>query len=142
MTNAEIKKAWEMMKKEIKKELGFEGGFTMSQKQINNRTATFLVCNTIPYETEIRRTQEIINRVMGYDSWTDTEKARSKAKSEECIADYTARMKQFGTKENEVQETLTKVTNSKAFKKFAGNFENVLAEVEEMQDCYYIRFCY
>jgi len=143
MTDAEIKKAWETMKKELRKELGIEGGFTMSAKQIGNRTATFLVCNNRPYEEEIRLANKDIEKVMAYTSWTEEEKARSRAYNEERIAHYTAEMEKYGTKENELKVTHEAILNSKAFQKFAGNFETVTTEFETRENfLYYIRFSY
>ena len=143
MTNTEIKKAWEVMKKEIKKELGLDYGFTMNAKQINNRTATYLVCNTRSYEDEIRLEQESIEKVMGYSTWTEAEKARRKENGEKQIARHTALLEKFGTKENELRMTHEAILNSKAFKKFASNFESVTTEFEIKENFYYyIRFNY
>lgn len=142
MTNLEIKKAWETMKKEIKKELGLEGGFTMSQKQINNRTATFLICNATAYEDEIRREKETTERVQSYTSWTAEEKARQKEQADKNTAHYLERLERYGTKENEATATLKQLLNSEAFKRFSGNFEKVAAMIEQKEACYYIRFYY
>lgn len=143
MTGTEIKKAWEVMKKEIKKELGIEGGFTMNVKQINNRTATYLVCTNRSYEDEIAYREREIARVMAFTSWTDEEKAKSKAETEQVIAKYAERLAKYGTKENELRVTRDEIVNSKAFKKFASNFESVTTEFEEKENFYYyIRFNY
>lgn len=143
MTNAEIKKAWETMKKELKKELGIEGGFTMNAKQINNRTATYMACNNRPYEEEIRIAKETIEKVMAYTTWTEEEKARSKANTENWIEKETERIKKYGTKENELKMIHEEIVTSKAFQKFASNFEKVTTEFEEKENfLYYIRFNY
>lgn len=143
MTNTEIKKAWETMKKELKKELGIEGGFTMGAKQINNRTATYLVCNIVSYEEEIKRAKDSNAIVQAYDSWTAEEKAKRNAETERQVAQYEELLAKYGTKENELRMVHEELVNSKAFQKFASNFENVTTEVEFKENFfYYIRFNY
>ena len=142
MTNTEIKKAWETMKKELKKESGITYGFSMTAKQLNNRTATYCVCNDSPYEEEIKREQKSMERIQSYDSWTAEEKANSCARSEENIAYYRAQLEAYGTKENKVIIELEQLLASKAFKKFASNFEQVITDTEHTNGCYYIRFTY
>ena len=143
MTNTEIKKAWETMKKELKKELGIAHGFTMNAKQINNRTATYLVCNNIPYEEEIKREKDSNARVQAYDTWTEEAKAKYNAETERWVTQHEERLAKYGTKENEHRMVHEELVNSKAFKKFASNFENVTTEFETKENwLYYIRFHY
>lgn len=143
MTDKEIKKAWETMKKELKKETGLESGFTMNAKQIKNRTATFLACNNIPYSEEIERLERDCARVQAYDTWTAEEKARHKEYTDGQIERYTKRMEKHGTKENELRNKHDMLVNSKAFKKFAANFDSVTTEFETKENMfYYIRFHY
>jgi hypothetical protein len=138
----EIKKAWEQMKKDIKKELGISGGFTMTAKQIKNRTATFCICNVIPYEEEIERLQRTMEKVQGYTTWTDEEKARSKERDLQTLAVYEEGLAKYGTKENEAETVTAQIVNSKAFKKFQEEVGAVEWNTEQMDICYYIRFNY
>lgn len=139
----EIKKAFEQFKKEVKKELGIKYGFSMTAKQIKNRTATFCICNTIPYERQIEYSKEVDAKVQGYESWTDEEKRVSHERHLEEIARYEAELAQYGTKENLMKEVTTAIVNSKAFERFQQNIGGkVYWSNEEMDICYYIRFDY
>lgn len=146
MTNQEIKKAWNQMKKDIKKELGedFSYGFTMSAKQLENRTATYCIRLATTYEWDIDCVESEDARIQAWedrDQETIERKARIHAEHLEKIERIRAKIAKFGTKENEVAEITTKVVTSKAFKKFS----DVVGGVEwepEVKDCYYIRFHY
>lgn len=138
----EIKKAFEQMKKDLAKEVGISGGFTMSAKQIKNRTATYCVCNNIPYEEQIAREKASDERVQGYTTWTDEEKANSHARSVETVKRYEARLAEFGTKENEAKVKMERIVNSKAFKKFSDEVGGCECNIEQMDIAYYIRFNY
>lgn len=143
MTNSEIKKAWETFKKEIKKELHLDRlGYSMTSKQINNRTATICICNHIAFETEIKRDQDSLEKVMGYDSWTEEEKMRAKAYYESTISEKKALMARFGTKENMLRMISEEIINSNAFKKFSESFISISANFDEMDICYYLRINY
>lgn len=143
MTNSEIKKAWETFKKEIKKELHLDYlGFYMSSRQINNRTATIRICNHIAFETEIKRDQDSIEKVMGYDTWTEEEKMRTKAYYESTISEKKALMARFGTKENMLKMISNEIINSKAFQKFSEKFTSISTCFDEMDICYYLRINY
>lgn len=123
----EIKKAWNIFKKELTKEdVNSCGTFSMTARQIANRTATILVCSNIPYAEQIERENKSLAQVMGYDSWTDEEKARSKEFHDVKVAIYKRDMEKFGTKENELKVTLEQIKNSNAFKKFC-----IDAEIED-----------
>ena len=121
----EIKKAFEQFKKELKKETGICGGFTMSAKQIENRTATYCVCNMISYEDEIAYHKRACDRVRGYDSWTEEEKARFISNAEETIKYYEGQIARYGTKENYARETVARIVNSNAFKNLANTIGDV-----------------
>lgn len=125
MTNTEIKKAFEQFKRELKKETGISGGFTMSAKQIANRTATYLVCNLIPFETEIRFQMNSIESVRGYKSWTDAEKNRWISDAEATIKEYENLIAQYGTKEAFAKAKVDKVVESKSFARFVNAVGNV-----------------
>ena len=131
MTNAEIKKAFETFKKEIKKEAGLAYGFTMNRKQIEKRTATYLVCNTIDIDWEIANTEKSMEKAGSAKDWYEKRLAVVKAEKE-----------RFGTKENELKETVKIIENSKAFSKFTETIGKTELTTEENDNCYYIRFNY
>ena len=141
----EIKKAWNIFKKEIVKEgIDVGGNCYMTAKQIANRTATILVCSNMPYTEQIEREDKSLAQVMGYDSWTDEQKARSKESHDVRVAIYKRDMEKFGTKENELGVTLEQIKNSKAFKKFCANaeIENTVTLSTEMKMLYGIGYYY
>lgn len=138
----EIKKAFEQFKKELKKETGISGGFTMTAKQIKNRTATYCINNAIPFEMEIERELNSDKKVQAYESWSKEMKADFHERTENLVARYEARLKKYGTKQREAAEITKQVVNSKAFKKFSEQLGNVEYNNEEMNGCYYIRFNY
>lgn len=115
MESKEIKKAFEQMKKAAVKEIGIKYGFSMTTKQIANRTATLLVCNTFPFELD-----------------------NSGANPEFRKAEH----KKYGTKENQLAKTFEAVKGSKAFAEFAKHFDSVRVSTEQNGNFYYIRFDY
>lgn len=146
MTNQEIKKAWNQMKKDIKNELGedFGYGFTMSAKQLENRTATYCIRVATTYEFDISAVESEDARTQEWrvrDQEDIERKARIHAEHLEKIERIRAKIAKYGTKENEVAEITNKVVTSKAFKKFSDAVGNVEWE-PEIKDCYYIRFHY
>ena len=144
---ADLKKAFELMKKELKKETGISGGFTMSAKQIENRTATYLVCNLIPYEKEIARIKASCERVRGYNTWTDAEKERFCNDYEQnWIPYFEKQIEDYGTKENYANVIAERIVNSKAFSKFSETIGGVRYHLESKResglDVMYLRFNY
>lgn len=121
MTPTEIKAAWNIFKKESKKQVSFDmtGCCYMNAKQIANGTATIALCNDIEYDVEIDRSRRDDERVQGYDTWTTEEKARSKARHLELRAGYEAKKAAYGTKANEAQTKATEITSTAAFQKLA-----------------------
>lgn len=139
----DIKKAWNTMKKELEKETGIAGGFTMSVKQIANRTATYLVCNNLSYEREIEYHRAEDERVQGFETWTDKEKERAHAREIETIERLERRLAEYGTKKNEANVAAEKIVKSKAFAKFQETVgSTVWVSVEETNDAFYVRFNY
>ena len=146
----EIKKAWNIFKKEIVKEgIVVSGNCYMTARQIANKTATILVCSDMPYAEQIEREDKSLAQVMGYDSWTDEEKARSKESHDVKVAIYKRDMEKFVNKENELKVTLEQIKNSNAFKKFCVNaeIENTVrlsteTKVQSGIGYYYIRIDY
>ena len=142
MEMTEIKKAFEQMKKDAKKELGISYGFTMSAKQIKNRTATLSVCNDIPYEDEIRRAEADDRRVQSYDTWTAEEKANCHARTIANVEAIKTKLAKYGTKQKEAEAVERQITNSKAFKRFREAVGDCVTTIDHMDICYYIRFHY
>lgn len=146
MTN-EIKKAFEVFKKEIAKELNFndwqKSGFTMSKRQIELRTATYLACNSLSFEEEIKRAEADIARVMAYDTWTDDEKARHEANKQEVIKINEEMRSRYGTKANMLVQVKKDIEASKAFAKLQEVLGKIMLTTETKEDFYnYIRFNY
>jgi hypothetical protein len=142
MAGNEIKKAFDTMKRGLAKEIGISNGYYCKAKQIENRTATLLVCNDTPYEKEIEREQAEDKRVQSFDTWTEAQKARSHARSIEDITRYQQKLAKYQTKENELMTVKEELSKSKAFKTFSANFERVTLTTEAANGCYYIRFNY
>lgn len=138
----EIKKAWDRMKREVRKELGISGGFSMTARQIKNRTATYCICNVFPYDKEIADRLDSIAMVNAYDTWTDAEKKHHEEYNLTAIAGYEAMKQKYGTKENEMAQVTKAILNSKAFAKFQQEVGQVTVSNEQMDICYYIRFNY
>lgn len=138
MTNKEIKKAWNTMKKEIELELGIKYGFTMTNKQIENRTATYLVCNDFTYEEEIERETNSMNKAI--------ENGNDISYHEENLKELNELKNKYCTKDNQVASMIKVITNSNAFKKF----EKVVGKVSCFTEVkyqlgvgyIYIRFVY
>ena len=143
MTANEIKKAFEIFKKEIAKECGFNGGFTMSKKQIELRTATFLVNNIISFEEEIKKQQESDERVQGFNSWTDEQKAKHHEYCMDNIRFYEKQKEKWGTKANEFSRKMKMLEESKAFAKLQDTIGEITLSAELKENFFnYIRFNY
>ena len=139
----DIKKAWEQMKKDLKKETGISGGFTMNARQIKNRTATYSVCNNKTYDEEIAYFEKQCAKVQTYTSWTDEEKAGCAARTAETVKAIQERKNKYGTKENEARYYEELIVNSKAFKKFEEAVGEVKTNIETIENFVYtIRFFY
>jgi len=139
----EIKKAFETFKKELAKEVGLKGGFTMSKRQIELRTATYLVNTIMSYDDEVKRLEEFDIRVQGYDTWTDSEKAKHHEDSIKQIEHYEAQKARFGSKANELIETVKMIKSSKAFAKLEEAIGKITLTTETKENFYnYIRFNY
>lgn len=137
----DIKKAFNTFKKDIKAEgLDLTGKSYMTAKQLQNRTATILICNTIPYEDEIRREIESLHKVLGVDSWTNEEKARATVRTAKTIEGYMADIAKYGTKENEYEQFTKQILSSKAWEKFAQAVGTAVYTTDETKDIYkYLR---
>ena len=144
----EIKKAWEQMKRDIKKELGkeyhgFNYGFTMNARQIENRTATFTICNTRTYEKCIAYEQECIEMVRS-GNYGDKRRAEIIKYHEDNIKFYEGLRERFGNRENEVAWATKAFENSKAFEKFQNTVGKTTWELETKDNgfVYGMRFHY
>lgn len=144
MTNENIKKAFNQMKKELEKETGIKGGFVMNKRQIEKRTATYTVCYNQPYDETIDRIIRDDVKVQSYDTWTPEEKANAHKRAMEAIKYVTEREEKFGTIENEVEQTHLTIYNSKAFANFERAIGNAICITKEIDNdnCYKLRFYY
>lgn len=141
------KKVFEQFKKDLKAETGINGGFTMSMKQFQNRTATYLICNLLPYEKEISDMRELCERVRASKTRTEAEKENWCADYEQrWIPFYESQIVEFGTKEAYAKATVERIISSKAFRKFSEAFGGVGHQVEAKRDCgieyLYLRFSF
>lgn len=132
MEGNEIKKAWNAFKREIKKETGidFSGCCYMNKKQIENGTATILLCNDVPFEAEVQRLRKTIDTVNGYETWSDDEKKRSVSVCEEEIKRVLSDEERYATKENQANQIAAKVFDSNAFKAMASAIQITSSIVE------------
>lgn len=119
MTNTEIKAAWNIFKKEAKKEITFNmtGDCYMNKKQIENGTATITLCNDVEYDADIANYKKTIELVNAYDSWTDDEKKRSEEHNLDMIRRVEYGKNLYGTKASEAKAKYTEIVNSRSFKK-------------------------
>ena len=139
----EIKKAFEQFKKELKKETGIEYGFTMNKRQIENRTATKTVCYSKSYDYMITFFEKQIEKVQAYTSWTDEEKANSKARDLERIAELKELKRKYGTRKNEAIAQLKAIETSKSFEHFKSKVGDTKINLEiDSEGFYKIRFNY
>lgn len=134
----EIKKAFEQFKKELNKETGIKGGFTMNCRQIENRTATYAVCPT----------QGLDETISYFEKWIVENPETAKYAGCESRVEYFKALKaEYGTRENYAKATVEKITGSKAFGKFSDIVGGVKWHIEISKDyCgndwYYVRFNY
>lgn len=144
MTHEEIKKAWNLFKKEIAKEIDVDltGCCYMNKKQIENGTATITIGNDLEFDWLIQHDRESIAKVNSYDSWTTEEKQRHEQRTLTYIADYEARKAKHGTKANEINYNAEQVLNSTAFKKLAETISIEDTGIELVKGVYQIRIYY
>lgn len=139
---ADIKKAWEAMKKELKKELGLTGGtFRMSTTQMEKRTASYLVTDIVSYEKSIKLVTSNIEAWQN-SNWRTEVKEKSIKELREALLRYEEKVKKYGTKNQEIMELLNKVRNSKAFAKFQETAGPTSCYIEKNGFYYYIVFRY
>ena len=147
ISDKEIKKAWDTMKKELKKEFkntrALHYGFVMNAKQIKNRTATFTATGCWEYDRFITYHENEIKKVMSFETWTDEEKQRSKARDEESIEILKEKKATYGTIANEAKAYYEMIKNSEAFSKFSKAVGNAEMYIEKDNEGFYrIRFAY
>lgn len=141
----QTKKAWNTFKKEITKgndPYELKGSMYMTKKQIENGTATICLAYAKSYEAEIDYHQESSEKIKGYTTWTAEEIANSVKYHDELIAKYTEKMQKYGTKLNESKAKIEAITNSEAWKKFSAAVNVKGTELEEQNNCYYMRIYY
>lgn len=132
-----IKKAFEQMKKDLKKERGISGGFYMNNAQIANRTATWRIINTASYESEIDLyTSEI--KWYAERGWDKSEEG-----ARELLARAQKGLKTYGNKITEARALADEVINSEAVRKFGETVgREIVTRIEEQGGWYYLRIYY
>lgn len=135
-TEMEIKKAFDTFKKELTKETGIKGGFTMNSRQIENRTATWMISRAESYEASIAE----------FETWAKSSDKFISEEGSRRVAYFKAEREQYGTKENYVATMIDRMTGSNAFKKFCETVGNVKfhKEISEYDGVMfvYLRFTY
>ena len=141
----QIKKDWNTFKKEITKgndPYELKGSFYMTKKQIEKGTATICLVYAKSYEAEIDYYQRASEKLKGYNTWTAEAIANRIKEHDEIIAKYTAKLEKHGTKLNEAKWKIEAITNSEAWKKFSAAVNVKGTELEEKNNCYYLRIYY
>lgn len=144
LTSKEIKKAWETMKKNLKKELKdgqFHEGFVMNATQIANRTATKTVCKACSYDEEI---EYIKNYIIKSVDWYDQETYERVKKSREEYMIYLEGCKQkYNTRREMVEATKKTLEESQSFKQFEKTVGKTEITIEiDSEKFYKFRFTY
>lgn len=138
----EIKKAFNQFKKELAKECGIEGGFTMSARQIESRTATYCVSTIVEFDDLIEQNTKTANTIMGYSNWSAESR---KARYDDCMESVkriSALKEKYGTQRNRTIAMMNQIKNSKAFEKFQTEVGKTMLSVESTKEAWYIRFNY
>lgn len=142
MTNAEIKKAFEQFKKEIKKEKGIAYGFTMNKKQIENRTATKFACYAASYDEVIEYYEHQIDKIKAYETFDDRD-ARIVEDYKTEIEGLRELKNRYGTRANQALALKKTIEETNAFKKFEETVGKTTLTTEiDSENCYKIRFRY
>lgn len=145
MTNTEIKKAFEQMKKDIAKESGIKYGFTMNKKQIEKRTATYCVCyGGSTYDEDIDYEIKSDMKVQTWDTWTDEEKHDHHLRMLERVKYFSVLESKYGTKQNQAKMTAQAIRNTQAFARFEEAIGNTVATMIEQDNegFWRVRFFY
>lgn len=144
LTPKEIKKAWETMKKNLKKEFAdglFDYGFVMNKTQIANRTATKTVCNTGTIDEEIESQKAFIENAV---KWYKPEDYEIVKKNHTEYIEYLEACKQeYGTQRNRAEAEKKTLEESQAFAQFKNTVGDVKVSIEIDSDNFYrLRFNY
>ena len=137
------KKDFEQFKKAIKKEdKWFDTcAFYMTKRQELLHTATVTLVGNFSYESQIKYYKDSIERVDGYDTWTQEEKDKNREYCLNNIQKYEDRLATYGTPEEEAQVRFEQLKNTNAFKKLAA-MGVTIELVLDSKDCYSARFHY
>lgn len=138
----EIKKAYNQFKKEIEKECGIKYGFTMTVKQIANRTATYCSSTIVEFDNLIDQDIKTANKIMTYNTWTEEEKINRYNEIMDEVKHLNELKVKYGTQYNRAVDTMNKIKNSKAFAKFQTEVGKTELSIETANDCWHIRFNY
>ena len=148
MKNNEIKTAWNTFKKEAKKELSFgiNGCCYMTAKQIAARTATIFLTADWEYDKAIAYHLNSIERVNGYNTWTEEEKKHHEEYELRMVEYYKRLQATYSTPGKEAEAKAEEIRNSKAFQKLSDAIGLKWAELERVNKdgmhCYQVRIHY
>ena len=128
----EIKKAFKKFQKDCQKETGFDltGCCYMTKRQMQNNTATIIICNSISYETLIQYYANSISKAMDWDD-TKERKASIVESNLKYLSRLSADFSQYGTKENYFQKMCEKILNSKAWETFSTQYNVTMCREED-----------
>ncbi len=145
MTSKEIKKAWERMKKDLKKEFPettqLHRKFVMNYAQIANRTATFVAVGATPYDEAIEITEHMIGEIDHVYSPEYREEVHHNCR--ERINRLEEKKSVYGTPLKETEHLRDMIKNSKAFERFTQAVGETTLTIEVDSENYYkIRFHY
>lgn len=147
LTPAEIKKAWNTFKKELKKEYKNEEqlhtGFVMNGAQIAKRTATYAAIMDTPFDECIARNNKETAKIMSFETWSDESKQSRKEYYERINAWYESLKQEYGTPRAFAEHLLKMILESKSLEHFADKVGTTSLYIELSSDnCYRIRFTY
>lgn len=140
----DIKKAWNQLKKDLKLEgIDLTGRCYLTAKQLQNRTATMLIVNSIPYEKEISESIDSLKDVLNSDC-SDCEKVENAKYYTKQTGTIAANMAKYGTKENEYNKVVKSILNSNAWNRFVSIVGNGnVTTCKEQKDIFlYLRINY
>lgn len=138
----DIKKAFNQFKKDLDVECAISGGFTMSQKQIANRTATYCVASTTEFREMINFFIREDYQVQGYNTWTVEAKQKAHERHERSIQLLEEQEALYGDRHGQAMHYLDKIRDSKAFARFQRTVGDTQLTIERAKDAWYIRFNY
>lgn len=130
-------------KKETKKEgRDLTGRCYMNAKQVAARTATIYLTCAQSFEDRIAWEKKGTERIMGYNTWTDEEKAKAKKRHDEIIAATEKALSKYGTRANQAKAEFDEIVATAAFKKLCDSLGGASFSIDTTKEAYYLRINY